>query len=335
MKRGHRRLSFESSGPNEELYVMKRTLRKKLLTVVAAVPLVWLAVDFAASRITRHRWAKWEEGVPREASGIREGCGAFTVGDGPVAMLMVHGFADTPHLFRRMAPVLAERGMTCRALRLPGFAEPMAQYRRTGAQAWQDTLAREVAELQKHHETVWMTGHSMGGALCLLQALDHPESVDGLVLLAPLLEVSRKRSPVLSPRRWFKLGTGLTLFNDLVESYFPIDMRDMEAARQYPRDVFVPVSVYEGLFELLDQVTTKEGPLHVPLFTALSPTDRVVDSPSAEAWFHRTDAPRKLLVMASNSGHVIPWDMDWAEVTREVAAFCLWEEAGASRAADR
>jgi len=66
------------------------------LGLPAALVLLWLAGDFVYSRIVLHRLARAERATRRDAEGVREGCRAYSAGDGEVALLLVHGFNDCP-----------------------------------------------------------------------------------------------------------------------------------------------------------------------------------------------------------------------------------------------
>ena len=89
-------------------------------------------------------------------------------------------------------------------MRLPGSAEPVARARRQSLEVWRAQVTDELVQLRETHETVWVVGHSLGGALALDAALRLPDLVNG-VALAPLIEVSRKRM-LLPPHLWFAIA---------------------------------------------------------------------------------------------------------------------------------
>src|SRR5579871_5198861 len=91
---------------------------KWLLLVPVAIPVAWLGLDFSYSLLVQFQYARWEAGIVRDPDGVRRGCREFTVGRGDTALLLIHGFSDSPAVFRRMAPDLAARGFACRAMRL-------------------------------------------------------------------------------------------------------------------------------------------------------------------------------------------------------------------------
>ena len=45
-----------------------------------------------------------EKNTVRNEKGVREGCEAFDMGEGEVAILCVHGFGDSPALWKKWRP---------------------------------------------------------------------------------------------------------------------------------------------------------------------------------------------------------------------------------------
>lgn len=55
----------------------------------------------------------------------------------------------------------------------------------SGGQALPAVAEQILAPARVHYEKVWLGGISLGGLLTLCQTADHPDSVDGLCLIAP------------------------------------------------------------------------------------------------------------------------------------------------------
>src|SRR5206468_12893176 len=97
----------------------KPAMLPHLIAAAAAVPALWVGGDLLYSLVVGHLYRRWEAGIERDADGVRLGCREFTLGEGKDAVLLVHGFGDSPAIFRRIAPALAAKGFACHALRLP------------------------------------------------------------------------------------------------------------------------------------------------------------------------------------------------------------------------
>ena len=81
------------------------------------------------------------------------------VGRGDDAVLLVHGFNNSPRLWDFIAQELAEQGYHCRAMRLPGFAMTNEQYARSTIEDWIEAVQEEVATLKASHGRVHLVAH--------------------------------------------------------------------------------------------------------------------------------------------------------------------------------
>lgn len=289
--------------------------------VLPVFVLVWFIGDFVYSRaiVVRHR--RWEVSILRDADGVREGAREFTVGDGETALLMIHGFGDSPAIFRLLAEDLAVRGYTCRAMRLPGAGEPVEAAGRAGREDWFRAIEAELGALRATHPRAWILGHSLGAALGIEYAVAHPGAVDGLVLVAPMIAVSNRRSPVLPARLWFAIGSRLLLFSRVWEDYLPINGHGAAASTYRMDDRYFARSTYQELFRTESSVRRLAGHVHVPLMMVISQADQVTDARAALRFFEDCRAEPKHLMVAGNSGHVIPIEPDWPEVSEGIAWF--------------
>ena len=305
-----------------------------MLHVLVDIALLWLAGNALHALWIGVRRRRWERGVRRDVAGILEGAQPYTVGRGAVAVLWVHGFADTPQLFRRMAERLAATGnFTCRVMRLPGAAEPLAAAGRQNAESWLAAVRVEASALRRDHAQVWLAGHSLGGALALTTVLRAPTAADGLILLAPLIEVSRRRSPLLAPRTWFQLARAAFVGTRVFESCFAANVvASDDSSFVYLRDRFIPFATYRGLFALCDGLAGRAADVRVPVFAALAGEDRVVDTPAAQRWLSGI-ATRKEVVELQAAGHTLPLECGWQALTDRIAAF-VGDEAGTPHSRD-
>lgn len=270
---------------------------------------------------TRFRARRKEREPARNEKGIRLDMLPFEYGKGPIGILMIHGFGSGPLVFRCMAPALAEAGFRVRAIRLPGFGEPMAAMKRVSAGDWRAAVQRAAKELRAGAESLWVVGHSMGGTLALDLAHRAPGIVDGLVLLAPLMAVSARRSLGLPPAWLFAIGRRVYRPDTILGTTFPVDLRARAEGIEEIRDRFLPLSMYEAMFSLLSEVRARPPRLPMPVMVIIPGRDKVVSRRAAREWFVSLEAPAKELMVDSSAGHVVPLDYGWAVVTARMTAF--------------
>ena len=278
-----------------------------MLEAAAILLTLWLATNVFHRIWIAVRYRRWERGGTRGADGLLQHGAAYTEGHGDIALLFVHGFADTPMLWKKLIAHLTQtRRFTCQAMRLPGAAEPLPSTRRKTLTHWQAAVDAEVAALRATHRAVWVIGHSMGGALAIdvVQRATHP--IHGLILLAPLIQVSRARMPLIPPHIGFKLGQILLALSPTFESYFTnIGTSPDDPTFQYVRDRFIPFATYRNMFALVASNAHLQNTLTLPVFAAVSGRDRVVDSDATLRWLTRYASAAKIEIFG-DAGHVLP-----------------------------
>ncbi len=129
--------------------------------------------------------------LPLGPAGIIRGAEPIRLDASPTrAVLLVHGFNDTPQSVAPLAHALHATGWTVVAPLLPGHGRDLPTMATASrAESWLACVRDSYAGLRASHETVVLCGLSMGGALCTIVAAEHPE-IPAVVLLAPYLGTS-------------------------------------------------------------------------------------------------------------------------------------------------
>jgi carboxylesterase len=144
-------------------------------------------------------------GVP-----VLPGAEPFSADGGEAAVLLCHGFTGSPQGLLPWARDLASAGLTVRLPRLPGHGTTWQEMARTGWDDWVAVLAGELERLRARGCTAVVGGLSMGGALALRLAVDHPRDVAGLVLVNPSVrQAARERLAVPVLRRLMTTVAGV------------------------------------------------------------------------------------------------------------------------------
>ena len=288
-----------------------------LLTIVV----VFLGVNLVVAVLTTLWHWVWCRTVEWMSDGIMPSAVPLEAGEGETAVLFVHGFNDVPYVWHRFVDALSARGFHCRAMRLPGAGAAVC---RPTLVALRKAVDDELLALRKSHRRVVLVGHSLGGALSLdavLRATRRGEGVlpDKLVLLAPLIEVSRARSPVLTPFAWYRLLRIFLPALRWVPSVFKEYLHaEDDASFVYRRDRFNEIGWYESLFALV--AALRRAPLQcltVPTVVYVAGEDRVVDSEATRLRFRESRGVE--LVECPGSSHVIPLNSYWNRVLCEIS----------------
>lgn len=295
------------------------------MTVVAQICLLILTLFILARvgypALTHSRAERSAQSVERNEDGLAKGSEPFQVGEGDTALLLIHGFASSPSVFSEMAPELAKAGVECRALHLPGFGEMPSNMLRVAEAEWRDAVADGVERAKADGKKVWLVGHSLGGTLALDYALAHPENLEGLVLLAPMIKVSSRRSLGLSPEVGQRVMNSILPRNAFLEVLFPVDLNARSHEVDELRDRFLPVAMYDALFRAAAAVMGRGDELKLPVLVVVPGSDRVINSAATRDYFSTIASERKELISAPRAAHVIPLDYGWEDVTREIKSF--------------
>jgi carboxylesterase len=106
----------------------------------------------------------------------------FTLrGDGPKAMLLIHGMTGAPGEMRPLARRLHRRGLTVSVPLLAGHGLDEAELLKTGWQDWLASVRAAFAALRADHDEVHLAGICVGGALALALCAEEPAAASAAV----------------------------------------------------------------------------------------------------------------------------------------------------------
>ncbi len=252
----------------------------------------------------------FENSVQRDAEGYLIGSAPLEAGEGENAILFLHGFNDSPAIWKRWVPFFAERGFYCKAIRLSGSSYDIDAKKDITIAARMGQIKDEYDELRKNHKNVILCSHSMGGAYSVAMIASNQIQPDILVLVAPMFGVSSKKSPIFSPKSWFRIGSKITLFTDTVENIMIMDVTDKSVISDYPIHPFIPISLYDTLFDLIDVCSASAQKIQIPTIFIVAEHDTVIDTELAIDYYNHISSKHKVMIVDENSGHVIPRDFD-------------------------
>jgi carboxylesterase len=129
---------------------------------------------------------------PRDADGVVLGAAPIHLpGSGDRAVLLIHGFNDTPQSMAYLASRLQAAGYAVHVPRLPGHGCSLREMaRQAEVEGWRRAIREAYDTMARTHRDVFLCGQSMGGALAVLEAVDRG-TVRAMALLAPYLAMPR------------------------------------------------------------------------------------------------------------------------------------------------
>jgi carboxylesterase len=132
-------------------------------------------------------------------------------GDGPIGVLLCHGFTGSTKAMIGWARHLEAAGFQVLVPRLPGHGTTWQECNQTTWTDWYACVDEAFTALRVRCDQVFLVGQSMGATLCLRLAEQHRAAVSGLVLVNPVINISE-------PRRWVYLLRALRVLRLVIPS---------------------------------------------------------------------------------------------------------------------
>ncbi|NCC67577.1 MAG: alpha/beta fold hydrolase [Clostridia bacterium] len=99
------------------------------------------------------------------------------------AVIFVHGFMGCHRQFEALADFLDDGETEMVFHVLPGHESTLAEFKKTNAKIWQDSVNELVGSMAKQYDRILLVGHSMGGLLAVRASIARPEKVCGVVCI--------------------------------------------------------------------------------------------------------------------------------------------------------
>lgn len=114
--------------------------------------------------------------------------------------ILIHGLSDTAFAMRDLARSLSAQCLESRALLLPGHGTREADLMAVDHQDWLTHVQAAVKQARREHDFVVVAGFSLGAALALAVAAEHPGDVDAVIGLSPAYRI---RASFLARQAWW------------------------------------------------------------------------------------------------------------------------------------
>lgn len=236
------------------------------------------------------------------ADGIVEGAGPISRdANTGRAVLLLHGFGDTPQTLHYVADALHAAGYSVRAPLLPGHGRTLAEFGATHAKQWISAARDAYAELSATFGPSPVVGLSMGGALGILLAAETP-TMPALALVAPYVSIPRRARMVARFHPLWELVTPYFRSGGERSIHDPVER---VAARGY--GVLTPRLLFE-LSRVVRRVQVSLPRVRVPTLVIHGMNDERIPPDAAAREYARLGAAEKQLVWVDQGGHVLTVD---------------------------
>lgn len=281
--------------------------------VLAVVAVAWAQRWFRA----RAREARFRARFAFRDDGIIVGAEPRTYGSTTGrAILLIHGYNDTPASLDPLAQRLHAAGWTVRLPLVPGHGRALRAFDAWTADELLAQARDEYATLRATHHTVVVGGISMGGAVATWLAAE--TDADGLILYAPMLFVPSQMQVAVSTARLWALVT------KYIAGGGRRSIRDPEAQKRTISYGCSTRRSLEALERIAKGTTVRLGFVHVPTLVIQSEEDNRLPHEQSVHAIARLGAKDRTVVWTRGAGHVLTLDYGWEDVAARTVA---WLEA--------
>lgn len=230
------------------------------------------------------------------------------------AVLLLHGFGDTPQTLSYLARYLHERGFDVRAPLLPGHGRSIETMDASTHAEWLDSARAELFAMRARSSWVAVGGLSMGGTIAAILAAE-VRDLPSLVLIAPYLSM---------PRRLSWLSATSSLWSDALGPIRAANTRSIRDPVERKANLAYGTVTGRSMRELSRLVQKARGSLAMiaaPTLIIQSEDDNRVSARAARQAFGDLRMESKKLVLTHDGGHIITVDYGRERVFEEVRAW--------------
>jgi carboxylesterase len=238
----------------------------------------------------------------------------FEIPGGPDAVLLLHGLTGSTFEMLPVAERLGRAGFRCLAPVMAGHGGAPAGLRGVPFEEWIAQAGRDLSRLDDARR-LFIVGCSMGSLAACALARARPERVDGLVLLAPAMEL--QPVGVLGGALGRLLGAGGVVIPKAAGS----DVRDPDMRSRNPTMAGVPLGAISELVRMQRHVMTILPEVEAPALVIQGGQDHTVTLAGALRLASAIGSGPARVVVLPESYHLVGIDVERDRCAEEAERF--------------
>lgn len=208
-------------------------------------------------------------------------------------ILLIHGLYDSPYSLRPIGKFFQNNNFLVRSILLPGNGTIPGDLTHIKYQEWIKATEYGVKSFSKQVNELYLLGFSLGGTLAIHAALNHPNLITKLILLAPALKPRRKEASFL-----IRLYQLISHFNAKFLWYQTVKQTSFARYECYP----VNAAFQASLLMKKTQQFSRDKTLAMPIFMVLSSDDESIDVDTDINFFLKQNNPKNQLLIYTSNG---------------------------------
>lgn len=213
------------------------------------------------------------------------------------ALVFIHGYLGDAMQFKAIENSLGECGADIIYHTVDGHGGSMDKFLKSNADTWSQGLSEHLEELRREYDEIFLVGHSMGGLLATLTAIDNPDNIFGITAIAYPIKIFVTRDWLsIYYRAAFPPKQGEDLRVTAARSMSGVKIRN-------PRELLRAVPKSRENAKLAKQARKRIGDLSVPLTVINFANDETVSKKAAQ--FVRDNLPSANVVVLEKSYHFL------------------------------
>ncbi|HEY9854681.1 MAG TPA: alpha/beta fold hydrolase [Stenomitos sp.] len=226
----------------------------------------------------------------------------------PLGVLLLHGFTGLPETVNGLVPHLEAEGLPYRMPAMRGhFTKPEDLVGVTWRD-WVDDAAKALDDLFTEVDRVVIVALSMGCLVALKIAMERPQNLAGMVLVAPAL---RFADPL----------TAFTPLLSMVAKFWPMPKPPKECAYEAKNYPYFPTKTFASFQDFTRHIEVNLPQVQVPVCLMHSKTDKTIQWISSQIIHDRVASTDKALHWFEHSGHEMMMDREKERVFDLTMAF--------------